>query len=127
MSGFEFEDRNCPACGTPFSALTFWDEDSKCGDCAQRDYDVRLVEINQGRPYTVSSIGGACPTQAEGLWVNGHPYYFRARHGDWQLRVAEESDGDAVVGKWIAGGDDPSGGWMEDEAVLAILDTAAAS
>jgi hypothetical protein len=30
---------------------------------------------------------GSCPVQAEGT-VNGHPFYFRARHETWSLSVA---------------------------------------
>ena len=123
MSGvFTFEERTCPRCTATFDALDFWDDDTVCGDCGRADYAELLRVANEGRPYTITSIGGACPTQAEGVWIDGNPYYFRARHGDWSLKVAESPDGDAVAGRWIAGGDDPDHGWMEVDAVLAILD-----
>ena len=85
----------------------------------------------------ISSLGGACPTQAEGyLW--GKPFYFRARHGEWSISVAEtyeeavRANGTAVdfTGHvyCVNGGEDDSGGYMENEDVLKILwDTAMAT
>tara|TARA_B110001454_G_C12718140_1_gene433479 strand:+ start:2048 stop:2314 length:267 start_codon:yes stop_codon:yes gene_type:complete len=35
---------------------------------------------------------GLCPVQAEGT-VNGHPFYFRARHLSWSLSVASSPNG----------------------------------
>lgn len=35
----------------------------------------------------ISSAGGLCPFQAEGL-LQGYPFYYRERHGDAELRLA---------------------------------------
>ncbi len=72
--------------------------------------------------------GGACPTQAEGT-IDGHPFYFRARHGVWSLLVAATTYGDACAISWerpdliayTEEGADPSYGYMGDADVLAIL------
>jgi hypothetical protein len=124
MSAFRFEQRTC-RCGEAFDALSIWPDDVKCSGCGGRDYDERIRRINEGRPYRVDSIGGMCPTQAEGEWVDGRLFYFRARHGQWWLYI-DESD---PVGKWDADieGDDPTHGAMSDAEVLSILDAHAAS
>lgn len=36
----------------------------------------------------IKHLGGFCPVQAEGT-INGHPFYFRARHEEWTLGIAE--------------------------------------
>lgn len=129
MSFFKFEPRNCPDCGQEFEGLAIWDDDVPCGKCGTARYEERLRKVGEGRSYTVTSIGGACPTQAEGVTADGRPYYFRARHGRWTLDVGEvgwpeycEWPGDVWDQKRIADGDDPSQGWMEDTDVLSILD-----
>lgn len=53
-----------------------------------------------------------CPVQADGRLPDGRPWYFRARSGDWSLRVGKPGDEDAVGGEWIAEGLDPWGGFM---------------
>lgn len=122
-----WEQRVCPACGREFGAFGIWPDDAKCDSCSRVAYRKRMEDINSPRNFRVVSIGGACPTQSEGVTAGGRPFYFRARHGEWVLRLgpqgapadySEWSD-DAVV---VALGDDPSGGWMEDAEVLAILD-----
>ncbi len=67
----------------------------------------------------VTSIGGSCPTQAYGS-VDGHPLYFRARHGTWRLEISPPDSPDVVA--WAAHGDDDTGGCMTNEAVMAILE-----
>lgn len=59
--------------------------------------------------------------------MDEHPFYFRARHGDWQLDVVSVG-GDAVSASlgWSAGvyraeGDDPTNGYMEPTVAGAIL------
>jgi hypothetical protein len=120
---FKFEKRTC-SCGDEWEALTFWPEDSVCGKCGAKEYAERLARINEGRPYVIDKIGGACPTQAEGTWIDGRRFYFRARHGRWWLYI----DAEDPVAKWEYDlrGDDPSGGFMKYEDVLAILDDYAA-
>lgn len=74
----------------------------------------------------ITQIGGNCPVQAEGT-INGHLFYFRARHAHWSIGV---------------GGDDPCGepewyytepygttheaGWMEEDEARAFITKAAA-
>ena len=77
----------------------------------------------------IESIGGCCPCQAEGT-MNGYPFYFRARHGDWQLDVAEVG-GDPVEASipddpalYRAEGDDPWDGYMPVEAAKILIQTA---
>lgn len=70
---------------------------------------------------TITSCGGACPTQAEGT-IHGLPFYFRSRHGSWSLQVTNpglDPLSDDLV--YEECGDDPSRGFMEDDQVMAIL------
>lgn len=128
MSLLDRETRTCPDCGQTWEALSMWSQDMACVECGTKRYIARLAAVNEARPYTVESIGGGCPTQAEGRTADDRPFYFRARHGNWTLdlgpvgaptHLLDWPDGGE---KLIAEGDDPSGGLMEWEDVLAILD-----
>lgn len=123
------EPYTCQTCGKQCTGLAFW---TRCRECSRKAQEERMAAIATRCPYTVTELGGACPTQAQGRTVGNRPYYFRARHGEWTLEVGEPDfptdylewpstrhDWDAYL---IAEGDDPSGGWMEDDEVLAILD-----
>lgn len=77
--------------------------------------------------YTIDSIGGMCPTQAEGNLEDGRAFYFRARNGRWTLDISTQPAlpdlaewGDS--GALIAQGEDLTGGFMDDNEVGAILD-----
>lgn len=122
----------CKTCGHPatqiFGAINMC---TNCTKVGRENYHHRLVVMNREHTFTVESIGGACPTQAEGRTAGGRPYYFRARHGGWALHLGEPGWGPYT--SWpdrprlgdehvIAEGEDPSGGFMDDEDVLAILD-----
>lgn len=49
------------------------------------------------------------PNQFEGL-IDGKPFYFRARHKEWELRIAEPG-ADPVDGERIAEGKHETAGW----------------
>lgn len=127
MSIFKFVDRTCEKCGAEYEALEFWTR-ILCDRCLTLERDAHMAEINAVRGYRVSTIGGACPTQATGRTATGRPFYFRARHGDWTLQVGDEvawpEDYAAWpgFGMWLGGGNDETGGFMEEADVLAILD-----
>lgn len=73
--------------------------------------------------YTLESIGGAFPTQAEGTLPDGRRFYFRARHGTWTLRVGRTDDelyGDDNFP--VAGGTDPWLGECPEDWVIRLLD-----
>lgn len=129
MSFFDREMRQCQQCGEPWQALTIWGADTLCTDCGQVNYKQQLAEINEGRTFVVDSIGGGCPTQADGRTSDDRPFYFRARHGEWALKLGNVGAPTCYVdwpddGKTlVAEGDDPSGGFMDVDDVLAILDT----
>lgn len=64
-------------------------------------------------------IGGNCPVQAEGF-VDGRPFYFRARGDGWEFWVGEPWTAEAFTisgpyGRW------PDAGWMPIEAALAYI------
>lgn len=69
---------------------------------------------------------GVCPTQLEGRATDGRPFYFRARHKTWVLRVGAAGDPDDYI-NWaghdevIAEGDDPSGGCMDPVEVDRLV------
>jgi hypothetical protein len=131
---FDTEARTCPDCGTTFDALVLWADTVPCDDCGKIREAARWERIRAGRDYEIAELGGACPTQATGRNVDGRPFYFRARHGHWTLELGQPgwptdySDwphdvmADEPEVFLAAQGDDDTHGWMEDEAVLAILD-----
>lgn len=119
MSVFTFAERTCIDCGAVFDGLATWDA---CGPCVDARAKERMARASAGRSYTINYIGGACPTQAEGVTADGHHYYFRARHGQWTLQVATQPGADPLDAPHRASGHDDTYGWMEDDAVLAILD-----
>ena len=63
---------------------------------------------------------GSMPNQAEGT-VHGKPFYFRARHGGWSLRVAPPGGDPVVYGEVVANGEDPSAGWWEEKEARDFL------
>lgn len=60
---------------------------------------------------------GSCPTQLSGITFDGVPFYFRARHGIWEL-WAPWGNTDEVL---VASGEDPTGGFMHADDVDAIV------
>jgi hypothetical protein len=56
---------------------------------------------------------GMMPNQIEGT-LNGKPFYFRARHGGWTLRVSPEDE------EVIDSGESPSAGWWSQEEAVAF-------
>lgn len=76
--------------------------------------------------YSITDIGGMCPTQAWGNLEDGRAFYFRARGGAWTIDI---SDGKEDAEEWAGArgslrihGHDPTGGMMADKAVIKILD-----
>jgi hypothetical protein len=121
------ETRPCPRCGRKFQSLVMWPSATPCDSCGHLEYAEYLKVVNKNRPYSVSSIGGSFPTQAEGTTADGRPFYFRARHGDWSLEIGGWDDRGRDYLHWrdyntLASGDDASHGCMTDDAVLAVLD-----
>ena len=120
MAGFTFVKRACTRCGREYEALEWW-EKGLCGKCSLDDYNAMITRLSVGKPYSIDSIGGMCPTQAEGLTQDGRYFYFRARHGQWTLHATPEHD-DVYLSPPIASGEDETHGNMEAAAVVAILD-----
>jgi hypothetical protein len=84
----------------------------------------RLRNVHEG--FTIENLGGAAPIQASGRLRDGRPFYFRARHGEWEIEVGPP--GGAVDGagvgerRWlVAKGADRSGGYMPEEDVRSLL------
>ena len=82
--------------------------------------------MNIGVKFT--QVGGMMPNQAEGTF-NGVPFYFRARHGNWQLYVGEPIFEHAPIAEGTGG---PSylfpdhsyrcePGWWDDHFVKAFV------
>jgi hypothetical protein len=84
--------------------------------------------------WEMDSCAGSVPTQAEGRFADGRPFYFRARHGTWTLDVGDPSWPDDYsdwptprgYGTWgdleVASGDDPTGGFMPAVTVARHLE-----
>lgn len=75
--------------------------------------------------FTVETIGGCFPVQAEGRTSADRPFYFRARHGVWTLSVGHIGDPTDLrhwtTDEQIAGGADTTSGCMDEAEVRAIL------
>lgn len=74
----------------------------------------------------IDYIGGYCPVQSEG-WINGKPFYFRARYERWSLGIG----GDPIIDpEWYAEVEYPgemfAAGYMEEDEALACIHKAAA-
>jgi hypothetical protein len=76
--------------------------------------------VSEG-PFTLDSLGGGCPVQAEGKTAGGRPFYFRHRWGSWTLELDPWSDKPELVAEGEHG--DGYCGFMTDEEVLEILTT----
>lgn len=64
------------------------------------------------------------PNQFEGI-VDGKPFYFRARHGEWYLSVNEDGSGDGrgLDGRMVAegcGDNEPDGHWEPEAAEVFV-------
>lgn len=44
-------------------------------------------------------LTGYCPVQGEGM-LDGHPWYFRARHSEWSFSIAENPQDDPIDVRW---------------------------
>ena len=75
------------------------------------------VHLRYGGQWTCTG----CPVQAEGRLDSGRPWYFRARHGEWVLRVGEPSDDNAVSSPCVADGLDPWDGFMPQAEAAARI------
>lgn len=63
------------------------------------------------------------PNQFEGI-VDGRAFYFRARHGEWSLRIAPPGFGQDDIfdhGEVVAFGEDDNAGWWEEPEARAAL------
>ena len=86
----------------------------------------------------IDMIGGNCPVQAEGF-IDGQPFYFRARGGSWSLSIGsdfEDSSDTGVHGLDVIGkpkwfheedwGDGPyAAGWMPIEIAEEMIEKGA--
>lgn len=65
----------------------------------------------------VTTFGGACPTQAEGVLPDGSAFYFRARHGRWTIEAGPDGPKDYLdwprdSGRLIANDEFEGDGYM---------------
>lgn len=83
--------------------------------------------MNRDPRLTIDYLGGQCPLQAEGTW-DGTPFYFRVRHGRWQLGLGEDPVGETLKpqgrclkGELPAEYLDWGGGWITEEQAIGII------
>lgn len=80
--------------------------------------------------YEITSIGGNCPVQAEGM-IDGLPFYFRARNNSWSFSVAATKWEDASFARgWYYNepykrDEQYAAGWMEESEARAFIEKAA--
>lgn len=91
----------------------------------QERWNAKFAE--HGLDMDFGGCGGYCPVQAEGT-VNGNPFYFRARHGDWSLHITAPNTDPVILPNthddslFRASGYDSTHGWMDTESeVLPLL------
>ena len=90
---------------------------------AMRSRNVAVSGVTTGLD---GMVGGACPVQGEGT-VDGLPWYFRARSGEWTFSIAARPDGDPVEVRsgggpgWRWSGDDDDEGWMPSKVAARII------
>lgn len=97
------------------------------------------IEVMKAQGFDVQWLSGLCPVQANGL-IDGRPFYFRARHDAWSIRIAKFkghqtheifSDLDAVIDAPDAWehrekyGEDPDAGYMPFIEALQFIEWAA--
>lgn len=75
----------------------------------------------------IEFVGGICPCQGYGD-MDQYPFYFRARHGEWNLFVTV-SNCDPVLAClgnapliYHEGGDDPTYGGMSPEQATTLIE-----
>lgn len=102
-----------------------------CAEWARIARGLRESALNADPRFSVDSVGGKCPTQAEGRYTEtNRPYYFRARHGRWTLHIGNP-DWPTDYREWpkdfltppyeTVSGPDWTHGAMSVTAVLAII------
>lgn len=70
----------------------------------------------------IENIGGCCPCQASGK-IYGHPFYFRARHGEWTLDVVANGCNPVLSESPLFHfeGEDPDNGFMPEYDAMRII------
>ena len=89
-----------------------------------------LLEKYAGRPVDIISHGGMCPTQVEAE-VAGYHLYYRARHGEFYVCVADTEESAVLAGSppnegviYFIEGDDDTEGYVPEETYTEIVDKA---
>lgn len=89
-----------------------------------------LLEKYAGQPVEITYHGGLVPTQVQAE-IAGYHLYYRARHGDFTICVADTEDhairadfaeSDGVI--YYLQGDDPTEGYVPEETYTEIVDKA---
>ena len=74
----------------------------------------------------VGQLWGSCPLQGYGA-VDGHPFYFRARHDHWSLTIAETLDLDPInTPYFVWGGEYANASYMEEDVGWQFVEEAIA-
>jgi hypothetical protein len=90
------------------------------------------IDSMKAQGFDVQWLSGLCPVQANGQ-IDGRPFYFRARHDEWSIRIAKFKGGDMddVIDARDAWehrekyGQDPDAGYMPFIEALAFIEWSA--
>lgn len=90
------------------------------------------IDSMKAQGFSVLWLSGLCPVQSQGL-IDGHPYYFRARHDKWSIRIAKNKsfDTDIAVDDPFAWehrekyGEEPEAGYMPFIEALEFIEWSA--
>ena len=63
--------------------------------------------------YTITHNYGMMPNQIHGITDDSQHFYFRGRHGRWQLHFGSTAD-EAITGSGYEG-EEESAGWLEED------------
>lgn len=100
----------------------------KFGRSIRKSVDAMVGEAPKEKsgPGWMGVLDGACPVQGDGF-VDGLPWYFRARHEEWRFAVASTPEGDAVdawagEGGFLSEGEHDNASWMPYAEAWALIE-----
>lgn len=67
------------------------------------------------------TVFGTCPVQGEG-YIQGHPWYFRARHKHWSLEVSYQVGNLIESDSWSIGNEYDGASHMPHEEAVRLIE-----
>jgi hypothetical protein len=88
--------------------------------------EFQAASLDLGVKVEIDGRGGMCPVQIDGT-ANDHPFYFRARHGEWTCAIVGPGEDPIVIDReegifFVRGEDETEGYARPEECYPALLD-----